>query len=61
MPFDLDSAPVCGHLRLPHPENSLDKQIATTALLNDPTVVTRNTLDFASTGVQLLNPFSKHA
>lgn len=56
--FDLDAAQVWGRLRVPHPENSLDKQIAATALLHGLTVVTRNTGDFTATGVQLLNPFS---
>lgn len=57
LPFDLDTAQVWGRLRVPHPENILDKQIAATALIHDLTVVTRNTDDFASTGVRLLNPF----
>jgi predicted nucleic acid-binding protein len=59
LPFDLDAAQVWGRLRVPHPENSLDKQIAATALLHDLTVVTRNTDDFQATGVRLLNPFSQ--
>lgn len=61
LPFDLDAAQVWGRLRVPHPENSLDKQIAATALQHDLTVVTRNTGDFAATGVRLLNPFSQPA
>jgi predicted nucleic acid-binding protein len=55
--FDSDAAQLWGHLRVPQPEHSLDKQIAAIALLHDLTVVTRNTADFASTGVTLLNPF----
>ena len=55
--FDGDSAQVWGRLRLPHPEHELDKQIAAIALVNALTVVTRNTADFAGTGVNLLNPF----
>jgi predicted nucleic acid-binding protein len=47
-----------GRLRVPHPENVLDKQIAATALISDLTLVTRNTDDFTFTGVKLLNPFS---
>ena len=52
-----DIAQLWGRLRVPYPENALDKQIAATALIYDLTVVTRNHKDFASTGVQLLNPF----
>ena len=47
-----------GRLRVPHAEHELDKQIAAIALVNDLTVVTRNTDDFAASGVRLLNPFS---
>jgi len=35
----------------------LDKQITATVLVNDLPVVTRNTGDFESTGVQVSNPF----
>jgi toxin FitB len=55
--FDADMAQVWGRLRVPNKEHELDKQIAATALLNDLVVVTRNTKDFVSTGVKLLNPF----
>jgi len=57
LPFDTDIAQVWGKLRVPHPENPLDKQIAATALVYDLTLVTRNTLHFASTGAKLRNPF----
>jgi predicted nucleic acid-binding protein len=46
-----------GRLRVPNPENPLDKQIAATALIHDLTVVTRNTEHFAPTGVRIKNPF----
>ncbi|KVE31732.1 type II toxin-antitoxin system VapC family toxin [Burkholderia sp. TSV86] len=46
-----------GRLRAPHPEHSLDKLIAATALIHDLTVVTRNVDDFAGTGARVLNPF----
>ncbi|MBW0001383.1 MAG: type II toxin-antitoxin system VapC family toxin [Verrucomicrobia bacterium] len=36
---------------------SLDSQIAATARRHQLTVVTRNTADFARTGVKVLNPF----
>ena len=57
LPFDADTAQVWGRLRVPNPENSLDKQIAATALINDLTVVTPNVEHFAATGVKLFNPF----
>ena len=53
-----DIAQVWGRLRVPHPENALDKQIAATALIYELTVVTRNHKDFARTGVRVLNPFA---
>jgi hypothetical protein len=58
LPFDADVAQLWGRLRVPHPENSLDKQIAATALLYDLVLVTRNVKHFASTSVKLLDPFS---
>lgn len=58
LPIDEDIAHVWGHLRVPNPENPLDKQIAATALIHDLTVVTRNTAHFGATGVRLKNPFS---
>lgn len=56
--FDEDVAQVWGRLRVPHPENPLDKQIAATALIYDLVLVTRNVKHFAATGVKLINPFS---
>ena len=38
--------------------SSLDSQIAATAERHQLTLVTRNTADFAKTGVKLLNPFA---
>lgn len=58
LPFDEETAHVWGRLRVPHPENPLDKQIAATALIYDLTVVTRNHDHYEPTGVRLLNPFS---
>jgi len=53
-----DIAQLWGCLRVPRPENALDKQIAATALIYDLTVVTRNHRDFERTGVQILNSFT---
>ena len=57
LPLDDAAAQVWGRLRVPHPENALDKQIAATALIHDLTLVTRNEKHFAGTGAKLLNPF----
>jgi hypothetical protein len=55
--FSHDEAQVWGRLRVPHPENAIDKQIAATALTHDLTLVTRNADHFERLGIQLLNPF----
>jgi predicted nucleic acid-binding protein len=56
--FEEDTAHVWGRLRVPDPENPLDKQIAATALIHSLTVVTRNVDHYAHTGARLLNPFT---
>jgi toxin FitB len=58
LPFDEDAAHVWGWLRVPRPENALDKQIAATALIYDLTLVTRNVAHYEGTGVRLINPFA---
>ena len=56
--IDQDIAQLWGRLRVPHPENALDKQIVATALIYELTIVTRNDKDFVKTGVPVLNPFT---
>lgn len=57
--IDPDIAQLWGRLRVPHPENALDKLIAATALIYDLTVVTRNHKDFVTTGVRVFDPFTE--
>jgi len=57
LPFDEETAQIWGRLRVPHPENPLDKQIAATALIYDLTLVTRNVAHYERTGVRVINPF----
>jgi toxin FitB len=57
--FDADVAQVWGFLRVPHPENPLDKQIAATALVHDLVLVTRNVKHFVATGVKVFDPFTE--
>jgi predicted nucleic acid-binding protein len=57
LPIDQDVAELWGKLRVPDATNSIDKLIASTALINTLTVVTRNVVHFHKTGVPVLNPF----
>jgi predicted nucleic acid-binding protein len=57
LPVDAAIAEIWGRLRVPNPENPLDKQVAATALVYGLTVVTRNSSHFSSTGADILNPF----
>lgn len=56
--FGAEEAHLWGRLRVPHPENAIDKQIAATALARGLVLVTRNSPHFAGLGVEVLNPFS---
>jgi len=55
--FGYQEAQIWGRLRVPHPENALDKQIAATALIRGLTLVTRNTQHFEPLGLEVVNPF----
>lgn len=57
--FGIDEATVWGRLRVPHPENALDKQIAATALTHGWAVVTRNVGLYAGLGVAVVNPYAE--
>jgi len=59
LPVDLAVARCCATLHVPNPRSYRDSLIAATALTHRMTVVTRNTGDFESTGVALLNPWDQ--
>lgn len=48
-----------GRLDVPDPRPVIDALLAATAKVNGLTLVTRNTVDFASPGVEVLNPFTR--
>jgi predicted nucleic acid-binding protein len=47
----------CAPMHVPDPKSEVDALIAATALVQDFTVVTRNTKDFELLGARLLNPW----
>ena len=59
LPVDADVAQLWGRLRVPHHENSSDKLIAATALINGLTVVTGNRRHFEPIGVPFIDPFAE--
>lgn len=56
---DLEVAFRCAQMLVPDPKADRDALIAATAQEHGLTVVTRNTADFQSTGVKLLDPWSQ--
>lgn len=59
LPFTEQAASLCAALHVPDPRSERDAMIAATALEHGFAVATRNTQDFANTGVQLVNPWGK--
>ena len=57
LPIDSAVALRCARLHVPDRCSERDALIAATALVHGMTLVTRNTTDFAATGVDLLNPW----
>jgi toxin FitB len=57
LPFTENTAILCAALHVPNPRPDRDAMIAATALEHGMQMVTRNTAEFAGTGVQLINPF----
>lgn len=57
LPIDTPVARRSAALHIPDPRPIRDALIAATALTHGMTVVTRNIVDFESTGVQILNPW----
>ena len=54
---DSDIAQRCAPLHVPRRRDEFDALIAATALAHNLTLVTRNTKDFADTGVRVFNPW----
>ncbi len=58
---DTAVARCCARLHVPDRRSDHDAFIAAAALLHGMTVVTRNTADFAPTGVEALDPWQRRA
>ncbi len=58
LPIDHEVAKRCASLHVPNPCSYRDSLIAATALVHALTIVSRNTRDFSSTGVSIMNPWS---
>jgi predicted nucleic acid-binding protein len=57
LPVDTAVAQCCAKLHVPDPRSDRDALIAATALVHQLTVVTRNSNDFTTTGVEVLDPW----
>jgi len=58
LPIAEDVIKVWGRLLWPKEQHPVDKLIAATAIVHDLTLVTRNTNDFKTIDLHILNPFS---
>lgn len=58
LPVDERVARHTARLHVPDPMSEMDALIAATALVHDLTLVTRNTRDFQSAGIDLLDPWT---
>lgn len=58
LPIDHRVADRWGYIGIERPCAVLDALLASTAIVHDLTLVTRNVADVSGTGVKLLNPFS---
>ena len=57
LPVDIAVAQCCAKLHVPDPRSDRDALIAATALVHRLIVVTRNSSDFTTTGVEILDPW----
>ena len=57
LPIDTKVAKAGAKLHVPNPRPDRDAFLASTALVNGLTLITRNTKDFIGTGVEMVNPW----
>ena len=57
LPFGITTAVLCAAMHVPNRRPDRDAMIAATAKEHGYTIATRNTADFSSCGVQLINPW----
>lgn len=58
LPFSAEAALICAALHIPDPKSMADSMIAAIALEHGFTVVTRNSADFAASGVRSIDPWA---
>ena len=59
LPVDTAVSQCCARLHVPDKRSERDALIAATALVHGMTVVTNNVADFVSTGVAVINPWTR--